>query len=235
MAGATGTQLTAVGLGLIVVAAGQSARFGRDKLWAPLGGQPVLAHPLTALGAPPVERLALVVAPARLHDAHALVAALPIPAVVVPGGPRRQDSVRNGLEALGPCEWIAVHDAARPFATRDLLLRTWAVAQAVGAAVPAVPVNDTIKRVREGLVVETLPRAELWAVQTPQVFRGALLWEAHRAVGEDVTDDAALVERCGARVGVAQGAYDNIKITTPDDLELAGWLLARRTEARVRG
>jgi 2-C-methyl-D-erythritol 4-phosphate cytidylyltransferase len=220
---------------LIVVAAGRSERAGQDKVWAPLDEQPVVARALAALAAPPVERVALVVAAARLAEGRTMVAGLGLPVLVVPGGARRQDSVRNGLLALGPCEWVAVHDAARPLATRDLLLRVLGAAQRTGAAVAAVPVVDTIKRVADGVVVDTPPRAELWAVQTPQVFRGALLAQAHREQAEDATDDAALVERQGVAVGVAEGAYDNIKITTPDDLELAAWLWARRAGTRTGG
>jgi 2-C-methyl-D-erythritol 4-phosphate cytidylyltransferase len=187
-----------------------------------------VAHTLGALGVAPVERLVLVVGAGRLAAARALLEPLRIVAVAVTGGELRQDSVRKGLRALGPCEWVAVHDAARPLATRELLLRTLASAAATGAAVAAVPVKDTIKRVRQGAVVETLARDELWSVQTPQVFRRSLLAEAHRAVREEATDDAVLVERCGGAVQVAEGAYDNIKITTPEDLEFAAWLLARR-------
>ena len=240
-------------LGLIVVAAGRSERLGQDKVWALLGDRPVVAHALAALAIPPVQRVALVVAAERLMEARALVRSLPLSAVVVPGGARRQDSVRNGLMALGPCDWVAVHDAARPFATHALLLRTLAAAQETGAAVAAVPVTDTVKRVRDGVVAETLRREELWAVQTPQVFRGALLAEVHRAQADAeardrgaaaprsgaatdyATDDAVLVERAGGKVGVAKGAYDNIKITTPEDLELAAWLLARGAGARPGG
>src|SRR5436190_7375747 len=220
-------------LGLVVVAAGRGERLGQDKAWALLGDRPVVARALAALAVPPVERVALVVAAARLADGRALVADLPLPTTVVAGGARRQDSVRNGLLALGPCAWVAVHDAARPFATPELLRRTWAAAERTGAAVAAVPVVDTIKRVVDGLVVDTPARDELWAVQTPQVFRGALLARAHREGTADATDDAALVERCGVAVVVAQGAYDNIKITTPDDLERAAWLWARRAETRA--
>jgi len=232
------SRITHHSLGLIVVAAGRGERFGDDKVWAELLGRPVLVHALEALARPPVARVALVVAPARLAEARALATALSLPGLpilVAPGGARRQDSVRNGLLALGQCAWVAVHDAARPLATHALLLRTLAAAQATGAAVAAVPVQDTIKRVAQGIVMETLPRAELWAVQTPQVFRGALLAQAHRAQADDATDDAVLVERYGARVGVAEGAYDNIKITTPGDLALAAWLLANRVEARQGG
>ena len=215
-------------LGLILVAAGRGERFGRDKLWLPLGERPLIAHALAALARSPVERVALVVSAERLGEARELARALSLSVVVALGGARRQDSVRNGLAALGPCEWVAVHDAARPLATRELLLRTFAAARETGAAVAAVPLKDTVKRVQGGVVAETLPRAELWAVQTPQVFRGTLLAQAHRAVADEVTDDAMLVERLGARVGVAEGAYDNIKVTTLDDLELATWLLERR-------
>jgi 2-C-methyl-D-erythritol 4-phosphate cytidylyltransferase len=217
---ALGTQHS---LGLIIVAAGRGERFGGDKVWELLGGQPLVARSLAALAGPPVDCVALVVAPARLADGRALARMLTVPCVVVPGGARRQDSVRNGLLALGPCDWVAVHDAARPFATRDLLVRTLAAAQASGAAVPAVPITDTVKRVRDGLVVDTVPRADLWAVQTPQVFRAALLAQAHRTAVDDATDDATLVERLGTRVAVAEGAYNNVKITTPEDMALAAW------------
>jgi 2-C-methyl-D-erythritol 4-phosphate cytidylyltransferase len=205
---------------------------GFDKVWAPLGERAVVARALAALAVPPVERVALVVAAGRLAEARALAATLPLPAAAVLGGVRRQDSVRNGLLALGDCEWVAVHDAARPLATPALLERTFAAARATGAAVAAVPVTDTVKRVRDGAVLETLPRAELWAVQTPQVFRADLLARAHAASADDATDDAALVERLGVAVRVALGAYDNIKITTPDDLTLAAYLLPS-AECRV--
>jgi 2-C-methyl-D-erythritol 4-phosphate cytidylyltransferase len=212
-------------LGLILVAAGRGERFGGDKVWTLLGDEPLVARSLAALGRAPVEQVALVVAPTHLAEGHELARGTAVPCVVVPGGARRQDSVRNGLLALGPCEWVAVHDAARPFATRDLLARTLAAAQASGAAIPAVPLVDTVKRVQDGFVVETIPRAALWAVQTPQVFRGALLARAHREVTEDVTDDAAMVERLGARVAVTHGAYNNVKLTTAEDLALAVWRL----------
>src|SRR5437764_5871161 len=154
-------------LGLVVVAAGRGERLGQDKAWALLGDRPVVARALAALAVPPVERVALVVAADRLAAGRALVADLPVPATLVAGGARRQDSVRNGLLALGPCAWVAVHDAARPFATREILLRTLEAARRSGAAVAAVPIVDTIKRVADRVVVETLPREALWAVQTP--------------------------------------------------------------------
>lgn len=218
-------------LGLIVVAAGRGERLGQDKAWVPLGGRPLVAHSLGALARPPVERVVLVVAAERLAAGRALAAQAAVPTIAVVGGARRQDSVRAGLLALGPCAWVAVHDAARPFADHALLLRTLEAARATGAAVAAVPVQDTIKRVRDGRVVETLARAELWAAQTPQVFRGPLLARAHREATTEATDDATLVERLGVPVAVAAGAYVNIKVTTPDDLVLARLLWQQRAGA----
>jgi 2-C-methyl-D-erythritol 4-phosphate cytidylyltransferase len=212
----------------VLVAAGRAERFGQDKVWATLGDRPVVAHALRALAVPPVERVALVVTRERVAVARALICQLSLGGTVVCGGARRQDSVRNGLLALGPCDWVVVHDAARPLAKAELLLRTLAAAETTGAAVAALPVRDTIKRVRDGSVVETLRREELWQVQTPQVFRAELLALAHEAVDEEMTDDAAMVERYGGTVRVTEGAYDNIKITTREDLDLAGWLLMRR-------
>ncbi len=218
-------------VGLIIVAAGRGERLGQDKAWLPLGDRPVVAHSLAALAVAPVERAVVVVAAGRLDVGRALAARAAVPTVAVVGGARRQDSVRHGLAALGPCEWVVVHDAARPFADHALLVRALEAARATGAAVTAVPVKDTIKRVRGGRVVETLPRAELWAVQTPQVFRGELLARAHREIAVEATDDAALVEQLGVPVAVAEGAYANIKLTTPDDLVLARLLWQQRAGA----
>ena len=215
-------------LGLVVLAAGRGERFGRDKVWLPLRGQPLLVHCLRALAASPVARVALVVSAERLPEAQALASSVPLPTVAVVGGARRQDSVANGLQALGACDWVAVHDAARPLATQELLLRTWRAAQTTGAAIAAIPQTETVKRVRDGQVIETLPRAELWAVQTPQVFRTDLLLRAHATIADDVTDDAALVERLGVTVRIVEGSYANIKVTMPHDLALAAFLWQRQ-------
>jgi len=141
------------------------------------------------------------------------------------GGLRRQDSVAAGLRLLGDCGWVIIHDGARPLVTVALIERALAAARETGAAVPAVPVKDTIKAVDgEGFVRETLPRADLRAVQTPQVFRADIIRAAYQATTDDVTDDASLVERLGCRVKLFPGADDNIKITTPEDLLIAGVL-----------
>ncbi|HEY8477057.1 MAG TPA: 2-C-methyl-D-erythritol 4-phosphate cytidylyltransferase [Chloroflexota bacterium] len=218
-------------VGAIVVAAGRAERMGgKEKVWAPLGAWPVVGHALVALrDAGVVERVALVVTPERLDDSEALLRRVGLPGVACVGGARRQDSVRAGLVALGPCEWVVVHDGARPFVTPGLVRAGLRAARKTGAAVAAVPVTDTIKLVADSLVEATLPRERLRAVQTPQVFRYDLLWEAHhRPSPPEATDDAALVEALGHPVVVYPGAYDNIKITTPEDLVLAEHVCRRR-------
>jgi len=141
---------------------------------------------------------------------------------VVVGGRTRQESVRLGLLAVpGGVEMIIVHDAVRPLITRSLLDAVVQAAAQFGAAICALPISETVKRVREGFVDATLDRAELWAVQTPQVFRADLLREAHEKARRDGvlgTDDATLVERLGHPVRVVPGLPENVKITTIEDL-----------------
>jgi 2-C-methyl-D-erythritol 4-phosphate cytidylyltransferase len=212
---------------------------GFDKLWAPLGPGVVLSHSVEVLArSEPIGRLALVVAEERVPQARVLAEALPISVLVCAGGTDRRDSVAAGLSQLDDCEWVIVHDAARPFVTADLVARGLAAAQATGAAIAAVPARDTIKRVASGMVVETLSREELWNVQTPQVFRVELLRAALELADRDVTDEATLVERLGGRVAIFPGSDTNWKITTPMDLDLARALLEvkrapRRSRAEV--
>jgi 2-C-methyl-D-erythritol 4-phosphate cytidylyltransferase len=217
-------------VGAVLVAAGRSTRMGFDKLWAELANRPVVDWSLQAIAASrAVDRLVLVVARERLADAALLIAPYELPAMAVPGGERRRDSVAAGVGVLADCGWVLVHDGARPFLTPELVRRGLDAARGTGAAVAAVPVRDTIKRVRGSVVVQTLARAELWAVQTPQVFRRDLLRDALGASDEDVTDEATLVERCGGTVHVFPGDGSNLKITMPEDLELARALIERRT------
>lgn len=150
-------------------------------------------------------------------------------AAVKEGGPRRQDSVAQGLRALSPCQWVVVHDGARPLVSVQLIQAGLEAARETGAAVAGVPVVDTIKVVGEGdLVGDTPPRESLRAVQTPQVFRYDLLRQAHYQVTQDVSDDAAMVEALGHRVRVYPGSPTNIKITTPGDLTVAELFLKIR-------
>ncbi len=149
----------------------------------------------------------------------------PRPVTVVSGGRERQESVRNALAALpASCEWVIVHDGVRPFASPRLFRRTWEAARESGAAICACPALDTVKMVRQNQVVRTLNRKEIRLVQTPQVFRRDLLAEAYRRAdqeGWEATDEATLLERCGFPVRVVDGERTNLKITVPEDLQLA--------------
>ena len=227
-------------LGVVVVAAGGSRRMaGVDKIFSPLLGAPLIAHTIEALEASPmVDSLVLVVAPDKLEAGLTLARERGWHKVnsVCRGGSRRQDSVKLGLDQLPPCSWVAVHDGARPCIGTELLERGLEAARETGAAVAAVPAKDTIKSVSSlHLVESTPPRDSLWMVQTPQVFRYELLLEAHRTCQETVTDDASMVERLGHRVKVFMGSYDNLKVTTAQDLAVAEVLLrASRTLAPER-
>jgi 2-C-methyl-D-erythritol 4-phosphate cytidylyltransferase len=225
---------TQVNVGAVIVAAGRGRRMqGVDKLLAPLAGRPMLAHTLAAFQAcAAVQRVVLVMAADRLEEGRELVRAhgLDKVAAVCAGGERRQDSVRAGLDALGPCQWAVVHDGARPLVTPRLIEDGLAAARETGAAICAVPLSDTLKRVSESQEVErTVEREGLWLVQTPQVFRYDLLLGAHRRATVEATDDAALVEAMGGRVRVYMGSPRNIKVTTPEDLALAEALVRRET------
>ena len=214
--------------GAIIVAAGASTRMGDagDKTLADVGGEPLIARTVDVFErCDAVTAIVLVVsernldAVAALRDEKGWRKTMP-PLV---GGARRQDSVRAGLDALAPeCEWVLVHDGARPFVTPRMIEEGLAAAAATGAAIAIVPAFDTVKRVDgDGRVVETLDRSQLAMVQTPQVFRRDVLERAHAEITDDVTDDAAMVERIDVEVRTFAGARSNIKVTTPEDLAVA--------------
>lgn len=221
----------------IVPAAGAGIRFGGavKKQFIALNGLPILSHTLRALAASKALASIIVVVPPgeELRGREALeLAGIDLETEVVPGGQARQDSVYIGLQrAKAETDLVLIHDGVRPFVSREVVLATVEAAKEWGAAIAAVPVIDTIKRVdTDGFVVETLQREQLWSVQTPQVFRYALLMQAHRAIREReivATDDAALVERIGGMVKVVRGSYENLKITSEEDLPLAGLILRR--------
>ncbi|MDA0271183.1 MAG: 2-C-methyl-D-erythritol 4-phosphate cytidylyltransferase [Chloroflexi bacterium] len=214
----------------IVLAAGTSQRMGgANKIWADLGGRPVLARSLAVFASVAAVTRIVVVAPLEAHAAVREAAPAGTSVTCVAGGARRQDSVAAGLAAAPDAAWYLVHDGARPLLTVDLVARVLEGARATGAAIPVLPVADTIKRVdADGRVIETVDRGTLRAVQTPQAFEGALLRRAHAEVREDVTDDAAMVERLGVFVMTVPGEPANLKVTTPPDLVLAlAWLAER--------
>ena len=212
--------------GAIIVAAGSGERMGGvDKMFALLGDKPMLARVIdTFQKCESVDHIVVVVARENLKKCKQLVAEQGWPKVteVCPGGKRRQDSVAAGLSQLNQCDWVIIHDGARPLITMDLIDHGLETARETGAAIAAVPVTDTIKLAMDDMVVQgTPPRHSLWAVQTPQVFRFDIITKAHQQAKYDVTDDATLVEQLGHKVKLYMGAYDNIKVTTPDDLILA--------------
>jgi 2-C-methyl-D-erythritol 4-phosphate cytidylyltransferase len=216
-------------LSAVVVAAGRSQRMGFDKLLTPLAGRPLLLHTLDRLfrtEAP--SEIVLVVRPDSESEMQTLVAPLGRndSIRIVPGGAQRQDSVQNGLQAVSAeSEFVMVHDAARPFVTKELIDTVLAAAKLSGAAVCGAPCSDSLKEVGEdGLVTRTVDRSQLWTVQTPQIFRTQLLRDAYRgalATGATYTDDTAVVEAMGHPVRIVLYHGINLKVTTPTDWKIA--------------
>ncbi|MDH5695449.1 MAG: 2-C-methyl-D-erythritol 4-phosphate cytidylyltransferase [Dehalococcoidia bacterium] len=213
-------------VGAVIVAAGSSRRMGGvDKVFAPLGGKPALTRVLQAFeNCDSVAQIVVAVSKKNLERCRQLISEekQPKPIEVCAGGRRRQDSVAAGLRQLRDCDWVVIHDGARPLVTKDLIERGLKAARETGAAAAAVPVTDTIKVAgTDRIVHQTPPRQNLWAVQTPQVFSFDIIAKAYKQAKGEVTDDASLVEQLGYKVKLYMGAYDNIKITTINDLLIA--------------
>jgi 2-C-methyl-D-erythritol 4-phosphate cytidylyltransferase len=223
-------------VGVIVPAAGRSARMaGVDKLFIPLLNRPLLAWCLDILEKSPlVAEIVVAVALDRLSECEAMGRERRwIKTGFVGGGARRQDSVANGLHALGDVHWVLVHDGDRPFLDEAAIEHGLCAARDTGVAVASTVVSDTVKVVSdEGLVVTTLDRGALRAVQTPQVFRADIIRHAYSNIENTVTDDATLAERLGYAVRLYPGNPENLKVTTPDDL-LVAEAIAGRWEART--
>ncbi|MCI8679445.1 MAG: 2-C-methyl-D-erythritol 4-phosphate cytidylyltransferase [Oscillospiraceae bacterium] len=223
---------------VIVAAAGSSRRMeGQNKLMLPLDGIPVLARTLLALdGSRLIDEIVVAVREEDLLPTGDLCRLYGVtkPVKIVRGGESRLDSVlAAAMECREDAVFLAVHDGARPLADPELIDRVVALAHRTNAAAPAVPVKDTIKVVRDGRVESTPDRALLRAVQTPQVFDAQLLraaLQSAQTLGAEITDDCSAVERLGKEVYLTEGSYENIKITTPEDMLLACELLRRREE-----
>lgn len=223
----------ALGNGVIIVGAGASQRMeGIDKVFVPLAGKPALAWVVEVFQACSlIKEIVVVLAKENVPRGKEMASQARWTKVthVCPGGPRRQDSVREGLKRLGPCDFVVIHDGARPCLTVDLVERGLKEARTTGVAIAAVPASDTVKQVNsEKEIVRTIPRNELWLAQTPQVFKVEILKKAYEEVTENVTDDASLAEHLGHKVRVYMGSYQNVKVTTREDLALAEAILARR-------
>lgn len=222
---------------VVIPAAGQGKRMkaGVNKLLIELCHQPVIIHTLKVFEQDDwCEGIIMAVNEAERERFYALLEEFRIRKVkaIVTGGAERQHSVYNGLKAV-KSDLVLVHDGARPFITLEKIHELVKEAGEHGSAIPAVPMKDTVKKVFQGFVDETVERSSLWAVQTPQAFRVSLILEAHeqaRAEGYIGTDDASLIERMGKKVKIIEGDYRNIKLTTPDDLLFAEAILSVKGE-----
>lgn len=222
----------------LIPAAGRGVRMGleMDKPYLRLGDRPVLAHTLLAFErCPEIDAVLVVVEPGRQAYCRTQVIepyGFQKVRAVVAGGPTRQESVYRGLQTLEPdTGMVAVHDGVRPCVEPSLITALVTECRTVGAVLAAVPVKDTVKIVHDGVVRGTPDRSTVWLAQTPQTFAYRVLREAYeraQAEGYEGTDDAALVERLGYRVAVFRGSYENIKLTTPEDLAAAEEILRRR-------
>jgi 2-C-methyl-D-erythritol 4-phosphate cytidylyltransferase/2-C-methyl-D-erythritol 2,4-cyclodiphosphate synthase len=225
----------------VVLAAGSGSRLGEPvpKAFVSVSGRPIIAYALESIAnCSTVGSAVLVVPESRIDETRQVAGEFglgPIVHAVVTGGPSRQESVRIGLEAVPPdVERIVCHDAARPLASPDLFDRVVEALNRGDGAVPVVGCVDTVKRIREGRVIETIPRHEVGLVQTPQAFGASALREAHQrasAGGLEATDDAMLLEAAGFRIVAVEGEPWNFKVTTIEDVRRAERVLDDR--ARV--
>lgn len=224
---------------VVVVAAGSSQRMGQDKLLADLCGKPVIIRTLMAFETcDAVDEIILVTAEEKVGTMAALCrehSLGKVTKVIVGGADRTASALAGVTEADRRAAVICVHDGARPLVTDKVISEVVHSAALYNAACPAVPVKDTIRVARDAVVVSTPPRADTYAVQTPQAFRAELIKAALTAAasaGKSYTDDCAAVEALGVSVHLSPGDEDNIKLTTPNDLMLAKLILDRRTEAK---
>ena len=192
-------------LGVVIVAAGNSTRMGKDKIYASIAHHPLLHHTL------------------KTFENHPSVAHI---CVVVETGKTRQESVRLGLKCLPETKLVGIHDGARPCVTSETITNCINLAQIHGSAVPAIPVVDTIKESDTNKVIlNTVDRTHLWQAQTPQVFEWAMIHEAYSNSTNEHTDDSSLLESLNIPIHLAEGDPRNIKVTTPVDLMLAEYIL----------
>lgn len=217
--------------GAVIVAAGSASRMGGiDKVMAELGGEPMILRTVrTFQNCDAIKEIVIVTRPDLIRPISGLCRQMEKVKAVVAGGKSRQESVWLGLNALSEgMELAAIHDGARPLITEAVIDRTVRAAHSYGAAAPAIPVKDTIKVVKGGLVFATPDRETLRAVQTPQVFDFDILRGALKKAEEDkaaVTDDCSAVERMGMSIRMVEGDEHNLKVTTPMDLKIAEMLL----------
>ena len=223
-------------LSAIIVAGGSSQRMGFDKLFATIAGEPVIAHAMRAFERATCVSEIVVVAREQCHDEIKKIvsgAGFKKIQAIVPGGERRQDSVRAGLDHIDrDAKYVAVHDAARPLVTPEEIERAFEQCRVHGASTLAQPINDTLKHADADLLVDgSVDRHQLYAMQTPQIFDRNLIEDAYRAVhakNVSVTDEVSAVERLGRKIAIVLNDDFNFKITYPRDLPVADFILQQR-------
>ena len=227
-------------LSAIIVAGGSSRRMGFDKLFAIIGGEPVIAHVIRAFDrATSIGEIVVVAREQRHDEIRKIVSGAQFKKVraIIPGGERRQDSVRAGLGRIDrDAKYVAVHDAARPLITPEQIERAFEQGRVHDAATLAQPVNDTLKRAdADLLVVGAVDRHRIYAMQTPQIFERKLIEDAYRGVyaeNASVTDEVSAVERLGHKIALVLNNDFNFKITYPRDLPVADFILRDRENDR---
>ena len=220
----------------VIVAAGSGSRMGAgmNKVYMELDGVAVLKHTVRTMAESGCfDKLVIVTGLEDIQRCSILLADIDIDYTVCPGGETRQESVYLGLLASGECDYVAIHDGARALVTAEIIKNTIEDAKKYGAAAPGVHPKDTLKAVdAQGLIEGTIDRESVYNIQTPQVFRYEDIVKAHEAAineGVSVTDDCMLMECMGKAVKVSEGSYDNIKLTTPEDMYIAKLILERRS------
>jgi len=225
-------------LSAIIVAGGSSQRMGFDKLFVTIADEPVIAHAIRAFeGAESVSEIIVVTRGQRHDELQKIASSAGFRKIraIVPGGELRQDSVRAGLDRIDrEAKYVAVHDAARPLITRAQIELTFEQCRVHGAATLAQPVNDTLKRVdADLLVVDSVDRRQLYAMQTPQIFERKLIEDAYRRLSAEnilVTDEVSAVERVDQKIALVLNDDFNFKITYPHDLPVADFILRKRAK-----
>lgn len=213
-------------ISVIITAGGSSARFGKNKLLEKINGKTVIEHTIDAFkNCRNSLNFDEIVISANNETADALKNLKIIKdsgrIKIVRGGKTRQESVFNALKNLNSPDFVLIHDGARPFISKNIIEQTCRDVQKYNAVIVAVRVKDTIKQVDNKLITATLARETLWQAQTPQAFEYKLILDAHKKLeGQNYTDDAGMLESLGVHVFISEGEYSNIKITTPDDLNL---------------
>ena len=224
-------------IAVVIVAAGKSTRMGTvDKIFTKLGDKEVIAYSLSVFNSSPIiGSIILVLNTTSVSLGKKLVKDYGFDKVskIISGGKRRQDSVLLGLKEIDGFDIVMIHDGARPFINLNILELGKDAVRKTGAAIPVLPLEDSIKSVdSKGLVIDNVDRKKLYLVQTPQVFYYDIIFESHNKVLEDVTDDSSMVELNDGKVSIFDGLKDNIKLTTLSDYSLAKSILSYKIRYR---